>query len=107
MSVVEPGCGSLSLFLFLLSCAGCVSYSDVCVRVSVSVTHAVLFLFSLQGCSIGCDFCMTDPKHPDNNGSIPTKPITGNPPHADKAGFRKSYVLPLTFIETPYRFELS
>jgi len=58
-----------------------------------------------QGCSIGCDFCMTDPRHPDNNGSIPTKPITGNPPHADKAGFRKSYcenpktedVLPKTF----------
>ena len=44
-----------------------------------------------QGCSIGCDFCLTDPNHPDNNGSIPTKPITGNPPHADKAGFRKSY----------------
>ena len=44
-----------------------------------------------QGCSIGCDYCLTDPKHPDNNGSIPTKPITGNAPHADKAGFRKSY----------------
>ena len=34
---------------------------------------------------------MTDPKHPDNKGKIPTKAITGNPPHADKAGFRKSY----------------
>ena len=34
---------------------------------------------------------MTDPRHPDNNGSIPTKAINGNPPHADKAGFRKSY----------------
>lgn len=44
-----------------------------------------------QGCSIGCDFCLTDPRHPDNHGSIPTSPITGNPPHADKAGFRKSY----------------
>eukprot|EP00035_Acanthoeca_spectabilis_P030799 m.11026 g.11026 ORF g.11026 m.11026 type:complete len:435 (+) comp4384_c0_seq1:56-1360(+) len=44
-----------------------------------------------QGCSIGCDFCLTDPRHPDNNGSIRTTPITGNPPHADKAGFRKSY----------------
>ena len=44
-----------------------------------------------QGCSIGCDFCLTDPRHPDNNGSIPTTPITGNSPHADKAGFRKSY----------------
>jgi len=44
-----------------------------------------------QGCSIGCDFCLTDPRHPENNGTIPTKEITGNPPHADKAGFRKSY----------------
>ena len=44
-----------------------------------------------QGCSIGCDYCLTDPRHPDNNGSIPTTPITGNLPHADKAGFRKSY----------------
>ena len=44
-----------------------------------------------QGCSIGCDYCLTDPGHPDNNGTIPTTPITGNPPHADKAGFRKSY----------------
>ena len=44
-----------------------------------------------QGCSIGCDYCLTDPKHPDNKGQIPTKAITGNPPHADKAGFRKSY----------------
>ena len=44
-----------------------------------------------QGCSIGCPYCMTDPKHPANGGKIPTTPITGNPPHADKAGFRKSY----------------
>ena len=44
-----------------------------------------------QGCSIGCDYCLTDPKHPDNNGTIRKLPITGNPPHADKAGFRKSY----------------
>merc|ERR1719495_1585150 len=28
-----------------------------------------------QGCSIGCDFCMTDPMHPANNGSIPTKDV--------------------------------
>lgn len=26
-----------------------------------------------------------------SNGTIPTQPITGNPPHTDKAGFRKSY----------------
>jgi hypothetical protein len=44
-----------------------------------------------QGCSIGCDYCLTDPKHPDNKGKIPTKAITGNAPHDDKAGFRKSY----------------
>ena len=44
-----------------------------------------------QGCSIGCPYCLTDPEHPDNGGKIPTKEITGNPPHADKAGFRKSY----------------
>ena len=41
--------------------------------------------------SIGCEYCLADPKHPANNGTIPTKAITGNPPHADKAGFRKSY----------------
>eukprot|EP00937_MAST-01D_sp_MAST-1D-sp2_P000201 g201.t1 len=34
---------------------------------------------------------MTDPRHPLNNGTIPTKEITGNKPHDDKAGFRKSY----------------
>ena len=44
-----------------------------------------------QGCSIGCPYCLTDPKHEANNGTIPTTPITGNAPHADKAGFRKSY----------------
>jgi hypothetical protein len=44
-----------------------------------------------QGCSIGCEFCETDPRHPANGGKIPTKAITGNPPHADKAGFRRSY----------------
>ena len=53
--------------------------------------HGQAALWWSQGCSIGCEFCLTDPKHPDNNGSIPTKPINGNPPHADKAGFRKSY----------------
>ena len=26
-----------------------------------------------QGCSIGCDFCLTDPRHPANNNTIPTK----------------------------------
>jgi hypothetical protein len=44
-----------------------------------------------QGCSIGCEYCLTDPKHPWNNGTIPTKPIVGAAPHADKAGFRTSY----------------
>ena len=44
-----------------------------------------------QGCLIGCPYCMTDLRHPSNNGTIPTKQINGNPPHADKAGFRKSY----------------
>lgn len=44
-----------------------------------------------QGCSIGCDYCITDPRHPDNNGSIPTKAVTGKAPHSDKAGFRVSY----------------
>ena len=44
-----------------------------------------------QACSIGCDYCLTDPRHPDNNGTIPTTAITGNAPHADKAGFRKAY----------------
>ena len=58
-----------------------------------------------QGCSIGCDFCLTDPRHPENNGSIPTAPITGNPPHADKAGFRKSYCDdPKTGAVLPKRF---
>eukprot|EP01051_Picozoa_sp_SAG22_P018325 SAG22_NODE_3054_length_1980_cov_3.925611_1_plen_151_part_00 len=37
-----------------------------------------------QGCSIGCDYCLTDPKHPANKGQIPTKAINGNPPHSDK-----------------------
>jgi len=44
-----------------------------------------------QGCSIGCPFCATDPRHPANNGSIPTHDITGAWPHADKAGFRTAY----------------
>ena len=44
-----------------------------------------------QGCSIGCNYCLTDSRHPWNNGTIRTKPITGNPPHSDKAGFRVSY----------------
>ena len=44
-----------------------------------------------QGCSIGCEYCLTDPKHPANGGKIPTAAITGNAPHADKAGFRTSY----------------
>ena len=44
-----------------------------------------------QGCSIGCPYCLTDPKHPNNRGKIPTKAIEGNAPHSDKAGFRKAY----------------
>jgi len=36
-----------------------------------------------QGCSIGCASCATDTKT--------SKAITGNPPHADKIGFRKRY----------------
>ena len=31
------------------------------------------FICFFQGCSIGCDYCLTDPMHPANNGSIPTK----------------------------------
>ena len=53
--------------------------------------HGQAALWWSQGCSIGCEFCLTDPKHPDNNGSIPKGPLTGNAPHGDKAGFRKSY----------------
>ena len=33
---------------------------------------------SFQGCSIGCDYCLTDPMHPANNGSIPTKVSVGS-----------------------------
>ena len=44
-----------------------------------------------QGCSIGCDYRATDPRHPYNNGSIPTRAITGGWPHDDKAGFRTAY----------------
>lgn len=44
-----------------------------------------------QGCSIGCDYCITDPRHPANNGTIPTHEITGGWPHSDKAGFRTAY----------------
>ena len=40
-----------------------------------------------QGCSIHCPFCATAPP----GGIIPTDAITGNEPHTDKAGFRKSY----------------
>jgi hypothetical protein len=40
-----------------------------------------------QGCSIHCDYCATAPP----GGLIPTQPVTGNAPHADKAGFGKSY----------------
>ena len=36
-----------------------------------------------QGCSIGCDQCATE--------TYGMKPITGNPPQAGKAGFRKRY----------------
>mmetsp|Transcript_65346 Transcript_65346/g.108536 ORF Transcript_65346/g.108536 Transcript_65346/m.108536 type:complete len:413 (-) Transcript_65346:395-1633(-) len=44
-----------------------------------------------QGCSIGCKYCATDPRHESNNGTIPTTEITGGWPHADKAGFRTAY----------------
>jgi len=58
-----------------------------------------------QGCSIGCDYCLTDPRHPDNEGKIRTKSITGNAPHADKAGFRKSYCdAPTTEAVLPKEF---
>mmetsp|Transcript_41788 Transcript_41788/g.135106 ORF Transcript_41788/g.135106 Transcript_41788/m.135106 type:complete len:259 (+) Transcript_41788:109-885(+) len=30
-----------------------------------------------QGCSIGCEYCATDPRHPRNRGRIPTQPIQG------------------------------
>ena len=40
-----------------------------------------------QGCSIGCATCATNL----TRGKVPPGPIFGNPPHADKAGFRKSY----------------
>lgn len=40
-----------------------------------------------QGCSIHCDTCLTAAV----DGVIPTAPITGLPPHADKAGFGVSY----------------
>ena len=35
---------------------------------------------SFQGCSIGCDYCLTDPMHPANNGSIPTNVSMGGIP---------------------------
>jgi hypothetical protein len=40
-----------------------------------------------QGCSINCEWCATN----TTGGVIPTEPVTGNAPHTDKAGFRKSY----------------
>jgi hypothetical protein len=67
----------------------CATGTDVNVRAVGGAGQPCLWWS--QGCSIGCDYCMTDPKHPDNKGKIPTKAINGNPPHADKAGFRKSY----------------
>ena len=42
----------------------------------------------VAGCSIGCAVCATNLT---SNGTVPPGPITGNAPHADKAGFRKSY----------------
>merc|ERR1711939_478897 len=69
--------------------AMCASGSDLNVRADGGGGQPCLWWS--QGCSIGCDYCLTDPKHPDNNGTIRKLPITGNPPHADKAGFRKSY----------------
>ena len=44
-----------------------------------------------QGCSIGCDYCATDPRHEANGGEIPTREIEGGWPHTDKAGFRTAY----------------
>merc|ERR1711865_1305740 len=67
----------------------CASGSDLNVRADGGGGQPCLWWS--QGCSIGCEYCLTDPNHPDNNGTIPTTPINGNPPHADKAGFRKSY----------------
>ena len=40
-----------------------------------------------QGCSINCQWCATNM----TDGVIPTAPVTGVAPHADKAGFRVSY----------------
>lgn len=81
----------------------CASGSGVNVRAEGGAGQPCLWWS--QGCSIGCEFCMTDPKHPENNGSIPTKAITGNPPHADKAGFRKSYcAAPKTKAVLPKEF---
>ena len=40
-----------------------------------------------QGCSINCEWCATNM----TDGVIPTQAVTGNAPHTDKAGFRKSY----------------
>lgn len=44
-----------------------------------------------QGCSIGCEYCITDPRHPANHGKIPTSTIDGGWPHTNKAGFRTAY----------------
>ena len=55
--------------------------------------HSSESLFLLfQGCSIGCDFCLTDPRHPENNGTIPTKVLSFNKCQMLKqtAIFRKS-----------------
>lgn len=40
-----------------------------------------------QGCSIHCPYCVTETP----GGVIPTAPVNGHAPHADKAGFRVSY----------------
>ena len=39
-----------------------------------------------QGCSIGCSECAVAAI-----GNVPHAPITGNPPHEDKNGFRRRY----------------
>ena len=44
----------------------CASGSDVNVRAEGGGGQPCLWWS--QGCSIGCPFCLTDPKHPDNNG---------------------------------------
>ena len=80
----------------------CASGSDLNVRKEGGGGQPCLWWS--QGCSIGCPYCLTDPKHPANNGTIPTKPIKGNAPHTDKAGFRKSYCEKPTTAVLPKKY---